>query len=44
MKIQEKSRRGESGSVAIMETEFSTGLGPVKAETLSGSDQVSQVR
>jgi hypothetical protein len=44
MKIQEKSRRGESGSVAIMETEFSTGLGRVKAETLSGSDQVSQVR
>jgi hypothetical protein len=37
MKIRKKSRRGESGSVTIMETEFLAGLARVKAKTLSGS-------
>jgi hypothetical protein len=40
VKIQKKSRRGESGSVTITETEFSAGLARVKAKTLSGSDRV----
>jgi hypothetical protein len=44
VKIQKKSRRGESGSVTITETEFSAGLARVKAKTLSGSDRVSRVR
>jgi hypothetical protein len=44
VKIQKKSRRGESGSVRITETKFSTGLARVKAKTLSGSGRVSRVR
>jgi hypothetical protein len=35
---------GKTGSVTISGTEFPTGLARVKAETLSGSGQVSRVR
>jgi hypothetical protein len=37
VKIRKKSRRGESGSVTIMETGFLGGFAQVKAKTLSGS-------
>jgi hypothetical protein len=37
VKIQKKSRRGESGSVTITETGFSAGLAWVMMKTLSGS-------
>jgi hypothetical protein len=44
VKIQKKSRRGESVAVTISETEFSARLARVKEKTLSGSGRVSQVR
>jgi hypothetical protein len=44
MKIQKKSRRGESESVMITEIGYPVGLARVKAKTIFGSGQVSRVR
>jgi hypothetical protein len=44
VKIQKKSRRGKIRSDTISGTEFSARLSRVKAETLSGSGWISQVR